>query len=129
MIDVTLIEPQRTFYSCPFSNLVIGGLKPFSVLRFGYDGLKATGARLVFERATRVDPLAKTVRTEGGLEFPYDRLVMAPGIEMIWNAIAGYDEAAAEIMPHAWKAGPQTLLLRKQIEEMPDGGVVELICH
>ena len=125
-IDVTLIEPRRTFYSCPFSNLVLGGLKPFPVLRFGYDGLEATGVRLVFERATRVDPVAKTVRTEGGLDFSYDRLVMAPGIEMIWNAIAGYDEAAAQIMPHAWKAGPQTVLLRKQLEEMSDGGVVAI---
>ena len=123
-IEVTLIEPRRTFYSCPFSNLVIGGLQPFSVLRFGYDGVAATGVRMVFERAIRVDPVAKTVWTEGGLDFHYDRLVMAPGIEMIWNAIPGYDEAAAELMPHAWKAGPQTVLLRKQLEDMPDGGVV-----
>jgi len=123
-IEVTLIEQRRTFYSCPFSNLVIGGLQPFSVLRFGYDGVAATGVRMVFERVIRVNPVAKTVRTEGGLDFDYDRLVMAPGIEMIWNAIPGYDEAAAELMPHAWKAGPQTVLLRKQLEDMPDGGVV-----
>lgn len=122
-IDVTLIEKQRTFYSCPFSNLVIGGLKPFSALRFGYDGVAATGVQLVFDTATRVDPVAKTVQTEGGLTFAYDRLVMAPGIEIIWNAIVGYDEAAAQIMPHAWKAGPQTTLLRKQLEAMPDDGV------
>jgi len=125
-IDVTLIEPNRTFYSCPFSNLVIGGLKPFSVLRFGYDGLEAAGVRLVFEKATRVDPDAKTVRTEGGLNFAYDRLVMTPGIGIIWNAITGYDKAAAQIMPHAWKAGPQTKLLRKQLEAMPDDGVVAI---
>jgi sulfide dehydrogenase [flavocytochrome c] flavoprotein chain len=125
-IEVTLIEPQRTFYSCPFSNLVIGGLKPFQVLRFGYDGVEATGVRMVFERAARVDPVAKTVSTEGGLEFGYDRLVMAPGIEMIWSAIAGYDEGAAELMPHAWKAGPQTRVLRSQLEGMPDGGVVAI---
>jgi sulfide dehydrogenase [flavocytochrome c] flavoprotein chain len=125
-IEVTLIEPQRTFYSCPFSNLVIGGLKPFPVLRFGYDGVEATGVRMVFERAARVDPVAKTVSTEGGLEFGYDRLVMAPGIEMIWSAIAGYDEGAAELMPHAWKAGPQTRVLRSQLEGMPDGGVVAI---
>ncbi|ODS03465.1 cytochrome C [Methyloceanibacter marginalis] len=123
-IDVTLIEPRRTFHSCPFSNLVIGGLQPFSVLCFGYDDIAATGVRMVFERAIRVDPVTKTVRTEGDLDFHYDRLVMAPGIEMIWNAISGYNEAAAELMPHAWQAGPQTLLLRKQLEDMPDGGVV-----
>ncbi|MDJ0512086.1 MAG: FCSD flavin-binding domain-containing protein [Methyloceanibacter sp.] len=125
-IDVTVIEPRRTFYSCPFSNLVIGGLLPFSAISFGYDGVAATGIRMVFERATRVDPVAKTVRTEGDLEFPYDRLVMAPGIEIIWNALPGYDRAAAALMPHAWEAGPQTRLLRKQLEEMPDGGVVAI---
>jgi sulfide dehydrogenase [flavocytochrome c] flavoprotein subunit len=123
-IVVTLIEPRRTFYSCPFSNLVLGGLKPLSALRFTYDGIAASGVRVIFERATRVDPVAKTVRTEGGLKFPYDRLVMAPGIETIWNAVHGYDQGAAELMPHAWKAGPQTALLRKQLEEMPNGGVV-----
>jgi sulfide dehydrogenase [flavocytochrome c] flavoprotein subunit len=125
-IHVTLIEPNRALYSCPFSNAVIAGLKPYSMLRFGYDGVAGTGVRLVFDKATRVDPAAKTVRTEGGQVFSYDRLIMAPGIEFIWNAIAGYDEAAAEIMPHAWKAGPQTLLLRKQIEQMPDDGVVAI---
>ena len=125
-IDVTLIEPNQTFYSCPFSNLFIGGLKPFSVLAFGYRGLEATGIRVVFDKATRIDHAAKTVRTKGGLEFSYDRLVMAPGIEIIWNAIAGYDEAAAAIMPNAWVAGPQTKLLRKQLEEMPDDGVVAI---
>lgn len=123
-IEVTLIEKQRTFTSCPFSNLVIGGLRPFSAIRFLYDGVAATGTRLVFDTATRVDTVAKTVQTEGGQTFPYDRLVMTPGIEMIWNAIAGYDEAAAQIMPHAWKAGPQTKLLKAQLEAMPDGGVV-----
>lgn len=125
-IDVTLIEPNETFCSCPFSNLVIGGLEPFSVLRFGYGGLEAMGVRVVPEKASRIDPEAKTVRTESGLSFAYDRLVVAPGIEFIWNAIQGYDEAAAQIMPHAWKAGPQTMLLRKQLEAMPDGGVVAI---
>jgi len=125
-IEVTLIEAKRTFYSCPYSNLVIGELRPFSILQFGYDGVAATGVRMVFDRATRVDTVGKTVHTEGGLDFPYDRLVMAPGIEIIWNAIPGYDRAAAEVMPHAWEAGPQTLLLRKQLEEMPDGGVVAI---
>ncbi|MGD8528521.1 MAG: NAD(P)/FAD-dependent oxidoreductase [Methyloceanibacter sp.] len=125
-IDVTLIEPRRTFYSCAYSNLVIGGLRPVSAIRFGYDGVAATGVHMVFDRANRVDPVAKSVRTDGGLEFSYDRLVMAPGIEIIWNAIPGYDKAAAELMPHAWEAGPQTLLLRKQIEEMPNGGVVAI---
>lgn len=126
-IDVTLIEPNRAYYSCPVSNAVIGGLKPYAMLRFGYDGVEATGVRLVFEKATRVDPAAKTVRTDGGQVFAYDRLIMAPGIAFIWNAIDGYDEAAAEIMPHAWKAGPQTVLLRKQIEQMPADGVVAVV--
>lgn len=125
-IEVTLIEPNRDYVSCPFSNAVIGGLEPFSVLRFGYGGVEGTGVRVVFDKAARVDPVEKTVRTEGGLVFAYDRLIMAPGIEFIWNAIAGYDEAASEIMPHAWKAGPQTLLLRKQIEAMPDDGVMAI---
>ena len=125
-LDVTLIEPNRTFYSCPFSNLVIGGLKPFSVLQFSYHGLEAAGVRLVFDKATHVDTTKRTVRTHLGQTFVYDRLVVAPGIELIWDAIEGYDKAAAELMPHAWKAGPQTLLLRKQLYAMPDDGVIAI---
>ena len=123
-IAVTLIEPRRMYYSCPFSNLVVAGLQPFRTLRFDYAGLLASAVRFINDKATRIDPVAKKVRTEGGIELEYDRLVMAPGIDMIWGAIRGYDEAAAEVMPHAWKAGRQTKLLRRQLEAMRDGGVV-----
>jgi NADPH-dependent 2,4-dienoyl-CoA reductase/sulfur reductase-like enzyme len=121
---VTLIEPRRIYYSRPFSNLVVAGLQPFRTLRFDYAALAASAVRFIYDKATRIDPVAKKVRTEGGIKLEYDRLVMAPGIDIIWGAIRGYDEAAAEVMPHAWKAGRQTKLLRRQLEAMRDGGVV-----
>ncbi len=124
-IEVTLIEPSETFITCPFSNTVIGGLNPISAITHTYDGLKAAGVKVVKDRVTAIDAPGKNVRLAGGgANAPYDRLIVSPGIDFKWNAVEGYNEAAAEIMPHAYKAGPQTLLLRKQLEEMPDGGTV-----
>ena len=123
-LAVTLIEPSERFIACPFSNTVIAGLRDLEGQQFGYDGLKRVGIEVVPQAAVTVDPHARRVAVADGTTFDYERLVMAPGIELRLDAIPGYDEAAAEAMPHAWKAGTQTLTLRRQLESMEDGGVV-----
>lgn len=126
-INVTLIEANDHYYTCFMSNEVIGGGRDISTIRHGYEGLANHGIQVVHSKATGVDTDARTVTTEGGDSFPYDRLVVSPGIDLKWGAIEGYDMAAAEAMPHAWKAGPQTALLRSQLEAMEDGGTF-IIC-
>jgi sulfide dehydrogenase [flavocytochrome c] flavoprotein subunit len=121
--QVTLIEADYGYVACPFSNLVVAGLRDLDLQRFGWDHVAAAGVRVVHARATGVDAAARRVTTEVGV-FDYDRLVMAPGVDLRFDALPGYDQAAAERMPHAWKAGPQTLLLRDQLRAMPDGGTV-----
>lgn len=124
-IEVVLIERNRQFVSCPFSNLVIGGERKISDLTMGYDKLAAQyGIKMVFDEVTAVDAEKKEVITAGG-SIKYDRLILSPGIDFRFNELEGYDPATTPaIMPHAWKAGEQTLLLRKQLEEMKDGGTV-----
>ena len=121
---VTLVEANPTFTACPFSNAVIAGLRDIAMQRFGYDVIRAEGVTIVQDRATAVDPQERRVSLRGGAGFGYDRLVLAPGIDIRWGALPGYDEAAAASMPHAWKAGDQTLLLRRQLDAMADGGTV-----
>ncbi|MDZ7753903.1 MAG: FCSD flavin-binding domain-containing protein [Gammaproteobacteria bacterium] len=123
-IDVTLVEKNSKFISCPSSNEVLAGDRTIDSLTFGYDGLKGHGVKVVHGEVEAIDAANKQVKVKGGDALKYDYAVVAPGIDFKWEAIDGYDEAAAELMPHAWKAGPQTLLLRKQLEAMPDGGVV-----
>jgi NADPH-dependent 2,4-dienoyl-CoA reductase/sulfur reductase-like enzyme len=123
-IAVTLVEASPTFTACPFSNGVIAGLRPLSAQQFNYQKLGDAGITLALQAATGVDAQAKSVTLSGGTRLPYDRLVMAPGIDLRWDGLPGYDERAADIMPHAWKAGEQTLLLRSQLESMEDGGTV-----
>jgi sulfide dehydrogenase [flavocytochrome c] flavoprotein chain len=125
-LQVTLVEPNRTFTACPFSNEVIAGLREIEAQQFNYDKIAATGVTVVAQAAIRVDPQARKVGLTDGTSLPYDRLVLAPGIDLRFDALPGYDEAAAEKMPHAWKAGEQTVLLRRQLEAMEDGGVVAL---
>jgi sulfide dehydrogenase [flavocytochrome c] flavoprotein subunit len=122
-IEVTLVEPAQTFYTCPFSNYVLAGFKTMNDIAHGYGPLRDRhGVRVVHDTATAIDPTVRTVKLAGGGTLSYDKLVVSPGIDIRWNALEGYDEPAAEIMPHAWKAGPQTMLLRRQLEAMPDGG-------
>ena len=125
-LSVTMVEaePTRIFTACPFSNEVVVGLRELGAQQFRYDKLADDGIALNFAKATAVDPQARTVTLGDMTRLAYDRLVLAPGIDFRWDALPGYSEAAAEKMPHAWKAGPQTLLLRRQLEAMPDGGVV-----
>ena len=123
-IAVTLIEPSVAFTACPFSNSVIGGLRELSAQQFTYDRVAADGIAIARTSATAVDAQARSVTLADGTRLPYDRLILAPGIDIRWGALPGYDEAAAARMPHAWRAGEQTLLLRRQLEAMPDGGLV-----
>ncbi len=123
-LDVTLVEPNHTFIACPFSNLVIVGQRDLASQRFGYDAVRADGVTVITGIAGAVDPVARTVAVSDGTSLSYDRLILSPGIDIVWNGLPGYDEAAATKLPHAWKAGEQTLLLRQQLQEMKDGGVV-----
>ncbi|MEO1078283.1 MAG: NAD(P)/FAD-dependent oxidoreductase [Pseudomonadota bacterium] len=122
-LDITLVEPKKTYTACPFSNLVVAGQRRLSQQEFDYSGVASAGVRVVHRSAVDVDPVARQVRLDDDSLLTYDRLVMAPGIELRWGALEGYDEAAAERMPHAWQAGAQTQLLRRQLEAMPDGGL------
>lgn len=123
-VSVHLVEERRTFTACPFSNSVIASLREIATQEFGYDKLAAEGINFVPARATAVDAQARAVILATGTRLNYDRLILAPGIDIRWGALHGYTEAAAEEMPHAWKAGGQTLLLRRQLEAMDDGGTV-----
>ena len=123
-IAITLVEPNATFIACPFSNLVVAGLRDIAAQRFGYDAIKAAGIRVLQTAATAIDPAARRVTLADGTTLDYDRLVLSPGIDLRWDALPGYTEAAAQTMPHAWKAGEQTLNLRTRLEAMPDNGLV-----
>lgn len=125
-LQVTLIEPNKVFTSCPFSNEVIAGLREMEAHQFGYDKLGAEGITVVAQAATAIDTQMRRVTATDGTAFAYDRLVLSPGIDFHFEALPGYDDAASEKMPHAWKAGAQTLLLRRQLEAMTDGGTVAI---
>jgi len=123
-INVTLVEGSRTFTACPFSNTVLAGMREITAQQFGYDKVAASGVTMAFAAASAVNAQARTVTLADGAQLNYDRLVLAPGIDIRWNGLPGYDEAAASVMPHAWRAGEQTVLLRRQLEAMEDGGLV-----
>jgi sulfite dehydrogenase len=126
-IDVTLVERNATFVSCPISNLVIGGYRQIGDVTRGYDGLKAMGIKVVQGEVTAIDASAKKVRLAGGGELAYDRLVVSPGIDFMLDEIGGLAAALdSGRVTHSWKAGPQTVALRRQLEAMPDGGVVAM---
>jgi sulfide dehydrogenase [flavocytochrome c] flavoprotein subunit len=125
--DVTLIEKEKEYISCPFSNEVISGERDIKTLTFTYAGLGKHGVNVVTDEVVDLDAAKKTVKTKGGKSFEADYLVVAPGVDFKWGAIEGYDQAASEVIPHAWKAGPQTLLLKKQVEGLKDGGLVVIV--
>ena len=125
-VDVTLIERNPSFVSCPVSNLVIGGLMQMEDITVSYDNLKSKwGVRLITDEVIAVDTAKRSVSTANNGTLSYDRLVLSPGIDFMTDAIAGLT-GNEERIPHAWKAGAQTVLLRKQLEDMPDGGVYAL---
>ncbi|WP_111643125.1 NAD(P)/FAD-dependent oxidoreductase [Marinimicrobium alkaliphilum] len=123
-LQVTLIEPNKVFHTCPFSNLVLAGERRMESIAHSYDELKNHyGVQVIHARADDIDPDGHRVTLDNGDRLTYDRLVLSPGIDIRWDAIEGYDRAAAEHAPHAWMAGDQTQLLRRQLEGMPDDGV------
>lgn len=126
-VQVTLVEPAERFVTCPFSNHYLAGLRSWDSISHGYDGLRAAGVQVIHARAEDVDGQRRSLRLHTGQELSWDRLVLSPGVDMRWGALEGYDPAAAELAPHAWKAGGQTLLLRRQLQAMPDGGVFVMV--
>ncbi len=126
-IDVVLIERESQFTSCPMSNLVLGGFASMQDISHGYDGLRRHGVQVVQDEVTAVDPARKSVRLARGGDIAYERLIVSPGIDFNFDEIKGYAEAmqSGRVL-HAWKAGPQTEALRRQLVEMRDGGVVVL---
>lgn len=126
-IDVTLIEPAKEFTTCFFSNLYLGGVRDFNSITHNYDNVKKAGVKVVHSMATGVDRDKKEVVLAGGERVPYDRLVIAPGIDFKYDSVPGYSEAAADIMPHAWKAGPQTQLLAKKLNALEDGDLIVMV--
>src|SRR6201994_2230951 len=123
-LQVTLIEPNKIFTACPFSNEVIAGLRDIGAQQFGYERIAADGISVVAQAADQVDAQVRKITLSDGSTLSYDRLVLSPGIDFNFAALPGYDDTAAIKMPHAWKAGKQTILLRKQLEAMDDGGTV-----
>jgi NADPH-dependent 2,4-dienoyl-CoA reductase/sulfur reductase-like enzyme len=121
---VTLVEASPVFVACPLSNSVIAGLRDIQAQQFTLDKLAGEGVALTRAPASEIDTQARVVTLTNNARVSYDRLVLAPGIDINWDALPGYNEAASESMPHAWKAGEQTLLLRRQLEGMEDGGTV-----
>jgi sulfide dehydrogenase [flavocytochrome c] flavoprotein chain len=126
-IEVTLVERNRSFVSCPTSNLVLGGSRTMADISRGYEGLSKRGVRLIVDEAADVDTAKRTVKLASGASLPYDRLVVSPAVDFLFNEMPGYPAAEKEgRVLHAWKAGPQTLQLRRQLEAMKDGGVFVL---
>ena len=123
-VQVTLIERNAQFISCPISNLVISGEKSLADITIGYEGLKKWGVRVIQDDVTAVDASKRTIRLAKGGEMSYDRLVLSPGIDFMYDQLPGLNTADAQSkILHAWKAGAQTVALRKQLEDMKDGGV------
>jgi len=123
-IEVVLLEPNKEFVSCPFSNLVLSGQRTIEGLTFSYDRLRAHGVRVLHETATMIEPDTRRVQA-GGVSLPYDRLIVSPGVEFQWDQVEGLAAAQDRVL-HAWKAGPQTVELARQLQAMPDGGVFVL---
>ncbi|MGE0821473.1 MAG: FCSD flavin-binding domain-containing protein [Candidatus Binatia bacterium] len=124
-LQVTLVTPDRRFVTCPFSNTVLAHRQELASLTHTYERLQTRyGIQVMYTSATGFDPVKRIVTLSDGKPLSYDHLVLSPGIELQWNALEGYDAAASAVFPHAWEAGEQTLLLRRQLEAMPDGGLV-----
>jgi NADPH-dependent 2,4-dienoyl-CoA reductase/sulfur reductase-like enzyme len=127
-IDVTLVEPSRTYYTCYFSNLYLGGFRTMESLGHSYGTLAAAyGINVVHDWAIGVDRDAKTVTLAGGASLPYDRLILSPGIDFVDGAVEGWGVSAQNAMPHAYKAGSQTELLKAQVLAMPQGGTFAMV--
>ncbi|MFG1411547.1 NAD(P)/FAD-dependent oxidoreductase [Xanthobacter sp. VTT E-85241] len=126
-IEVILVEPSRQYVTCFHSNLYLGGYRTFDSLVQSYDKLAAQGVALNHQAATGIDREKKQVQLADGSSLSYDRLILSPGIDLNYQSVPGWSEAAAELMPHAWKAGPQTRLLKQKLDAVPDGGLIVII--
>ncbi|MFA5899065.1 MAG: NAD(P)/FAD-dependent oxidoreductase [Hyphomicrobium sp.] len=127
-IDVTLVEPSKTFVTCFHSNLVIGGVKTLADISHGYDKLAGNyGISVVHQRAKAIDKSARKVTLDDGSTLDYDAVVLSPGIDLKYDSVPGWSREAEEIMPHAWKAGPQTILLKEKLDAVPDGGTIVML--
>lgn len=123
-VDVTLVERHPRFVSCPMSNLVLGGYLQISDITRAYDGLRALGVKRVQAEVVAIDAVRKRVRLADGAELAYDRLIVSPGVDFIYDPVPGLAQAIdGGRVAHAWKAGAQTVALRRQLAEMPDGGL------
>ena len=126
-IDVTLIEPTRSYYTCFFSNLYLGGFKDVEDIGHSYGKIAAAGVNVVHDWAVGVDRDNKTVSLAGGSSVPYDKLILSPGIDFVDGAVEGWDLSSQNAMPHSYKAGSQTELLKAQLASMPTGGVFAMV--
>lgn len=126
-IAVTLVEPNKEYQTCFHSNLYLGGVRDYPSITHGYAALKGHGVEVANDRAAKIDREKKTVTLAGGQTLPYDRLVVSPGIDLKYDSVPGWSQAAEEAMPHAWKPGAQTVLLKKKLDAVPDGGVIVMI--
>jgi sulfide dehydrogenase [flavocytochrome c] flavoprotein subunit len=126
-IEVTLVEKKKTYHTCFMSNEVVSGLRDISSIEFTYDGLKKRGIQVINTEVTAIDPGAKKISLKDGKALNYDACIVSPGIDFHWDTIEGYSAQVAEQLPHAWQAGPQTILLRDQLKAMRDGGTVVIV--
>ena len=124
-LDVVLIEPNRAFVSCPISNLVVGGVRQLADITTSYDGLRSKhGVAIVHDMVASINPVKKTVKLAGGSEIRYDKLVLSPGVDLMFDGIQGLRQAGVDgRIVQAWKAGPETIALHQQLRSMRDGGV------
>lgn len=126
-IRVTLIEKDSAYVSCPLSNEVLGGERDLASLTFDYRGLTRRGIAVMQDTVVEIDPAQHFVKGASGNRYNYDKLIVSPGVDYDWAAIEGMSEALSERVPHAWKAGKQTDILRRQLEAMDDGGVFYIV--
>lgn len=127
-LDIALIEPQKTYTTCFYSNLYLGGIQPLEVIQHDYTAVASLGGvTMAADRVTAIDRDRRKVTLAGGPTLDYDRLVLAPGIALNYGSVPGWSREAAERMPHAWQAGPQTKLLKQQLDAAPDGGLIVVI--
>jgi sulfide dehydrogenase [flavocytochrome c] flavoprotein chain len=126
-IDVTLIEASPVYTTCFHSNLVLGGFRSFESIQHKYDGLKKAGVRVINMMASSVNKEGKTLRLADGTTLPYDRLILSPGIDLKFDSVIGYSEEVAKTLPHAWRAGEQTQILKKQLDALENGANIVMI--
>ncbi|MEM1372072.1 MAG: FAD/NAD(P)-binding oxidoreductase, partial [Pseudomonadota bacterium] len=126
-LDVTLVEPSRTYTSCFYSNHYLGGIRDYDFISHDYRRVAAEGVRVIHDWADQINRETKSVVLGSGDQVFYDRLILSPGIDIDYASVAGYSPAATAAMPHAWKSGTQVAMLKAQIEAMPEGGTFAMV--